>query len=396
MNLYIDDKKASIKDVLARLNIKENQIPKSKLRCFERLGVRNNDGLLKKDIQSGKAIMPAGYGIKCSFNALDKDGENVKITFAENAKTVTEKGGGTRIKYNPVTLLLPRAELNISADENVKHVFLSIHPEHAGSPLNIGKSNPKVAFRFKDTNARAKEENAKEDAFVEASVILRELSKDSRRTLAKGYSEPNIDEMEDDEVLSILRRKLKQDPEQFMLDINNKQVAFNGVIQNAFDKSIITHKDNGNQRVYYIADKEFARGLSSLGDVNNVKDVVLSDPDYYMPLILNGVKDAVNDSKLKNPAMNKYMDGFGAKSTSDSIIEEEKDVKLISDADRDKILQQEDREKKVLSWNALDLSDPAIHHTTRKAIILSHENGEMKRICDKNGIEYKPLKEVAA
>jgi len=359
MRLFFNDKPSSIEEICQFLSIKKSDIPVlNKVRTFKRLGFEG-----KRDVQTKKAIIPRGYGINNSIDVHLPDGNSGKITFAENVKT-ENVGGVSIINYTPLSTDLPGLELSIREDQKNLFFFLFIHPNNKQSPLNLGKPNPKLVYEFFDTEKEAREFERKEDELLDALTLLKGFGEKEVRQIAKGYKMDSVDSLSEAEVRRMLRAKLKENPAQFILNMEDNEIAIEGVIQDAIDRGVITERTVGMSKVWNLGDKELATSQIGSSPMPALRAEVESDLDLYFPLLQNGIGENIKASKLKTTEANKHFAGFKRSNNDayDPLNQEERGV--IQKA------KLEDYEaEKYRKWYGVDVNDPSTNANTRKAVI---------------------------
>ncbi len=374
MNLYIDDKKSTIKDISLLLGLKSHELPLSDSRpkTFERIGVKDQNGNYKIDPQSKKAIIPSGLSIPMTFDAQTPDGGVVKITYSARQSVVTNNGI-SRMKYDNKMMTLPKDQLMVSGNEKNLVFFLFISTKNLTSPLNIGKANPNCDYKYLDSEATARLLNEKEDILIEALSTFKSLGEAQIKTLAKGYKlSSNIDDLSIEEVKTLLRNKVKQDPAKFNLDIQSHEVALDGTIQDAIDKQIITSRNSTSGFTWILNGIDLVETPNNNNPIPSLRTVILGNMDEYFPMIKDGIQK-------RNVAASPKID---AKHFSDFIGDgnssfDAGDRKLIS-----QLTQEERRIVQLREWAKLDLNDPSIHHATKRAIENNKKDIEEQRQKD--------------
>lgn len=363
MRLYIDDKPSTIAEVCQLLSIKQSSIPTHlKVKKFERLGVKG-----KIDPQSKKPIVPRGHGIPCSINVTGADGSVVKITYSENARPET-RNGVNRLKHTPLTLMLPGFSLAVKDEEKVKFFYLFIHTYNKQSPLNFGKSNPNIVYEFLDTEFAAKEEQKKEDILYDAIAILKGLDDSAALQIAKGYElSPIINDLSTAEVRQLLREKMKKNPAQFIIDLEDNEVALKGIIQHAIDSGVIVVEENGLTRNWSVNGQRICQTQKGNNEIAALTAEIEADLDLFMPLIQGGVQAKDGASKLKKPEASKYFNQF--KNIGDSEILAPALINSSGDTRTPgQIKMAEERIGKLRYWYSLDINSADMNANTRKAL----------------------------
>lgn len=354
MALYIDDKKASIDDVCKVLGINKREIPfHIKSKNFDLLqGV-------KRDPQSKKNIIPRGTGILASFDYTLKNGESLKITYAETARQEL-RGGVSRTKYAPRHLMINGLTLSLKDNEDVKFFYLFIHPWNGSSPLNLGKQNPRIVYDFRDTEKKAKADEIKQDELIDALIRLRDLGDTEVRQIAKGYKMDGIDDISTAEVRALLRAKATEKPAQFVVDLDNNEIALIGIVKDAIDKRIITSTTEGLGKVWVLDDRQILTTKSGSDEISLLVAEIESDLETYFPLISNGISNVEREKKLKKPENSRFFDAFKGK--SDTIdIQDRKDFNEAKSADAEI--------EKLRSYYTMNPNDPGLHQGVKRAII---------------------------
>lgn len=362
MRLFIDDKPATIEEVCKIVGIRANEFPShAKSKSFERLGFKN-----KRDVQTGKPIVPRGHGIPCSINLNNKHtGEVHKITYSENAKQEV-KFGVSRIKHTPVTIMLPGTTLSLREDERVKFFFLYIHPYNTSSPLNIGKSNPSCIYEFNDTEKAAKAAEKAEDMLLDALILIKELGDNEVRQIAKGYKMDQVDDLSIAEVRALLRAKAKLDPAQFVLNMEHNEIALIGIIKDAMDKGVIKRSVSGTEVSLTIGDRKICSVNQGVDEVASLRYSIEKDLETYMPLLTSSIETVVEASVLTKPENNKYFDKFKKAPSNENV------SNALDQEDKQALAQQKIEDEKIAKYREyakLDVNEPGLHKAKQKAML---------------------------
>lgn len=361
MRLFIDDKTATIKEVCDLLSIRELDVPFShKTKTFERLGIKG-----MRDVQNNKPIIPRGHGIPCIIDITLKSGDVKRIIYSENQRQQT-RNGVTTMKHTPMNLELPGLELSVLEKEKNKFFFLYIHPYNKVSPLNMGKENPNCVYEFLDNEKGAKQEQQKEDLLLQALLRLKDLDDKAVLQIAKGYKEYGVDDLTPAEVRKLVRERLKKDPGQFILDLDNNEVALDGIIQDAIDNKVILVKESGLNNIYLIDEREICNIQKGVNEISAIRSIVESNPDVYMPLLLNGISTKQSASVLKKPEVNKYFDNF---KKSDYKAGEVTGLDASEAAELRNATREAEEVEKLRRWATQNLLDAALNTNTKKAIV---------------------------
>lgn len=363
MRLFLNDKPSNIAEICSLLQIKQTIIPSTaRVKSFKRLGIEG-----KRDPQTKKAIIPRGYGIPNSIDVYLSDGNSAKITYAENA-TTENIGGVAKVNYTPLSTMLPGLELSLKDDQKNLFFYLFIHTYNKQSPLNIGKPNPNVIYEFVDNEKAAREMESKEDELYEAITLLKGLGDKEIVQVAKGYKIEGIDQLSIAEVTRLLRAKIKSDPAQFILDMENNEVALEGIIKDAMDKGVISKRSTGTSTVWSIADKDLATTKDGSVPMAYIRAEIESDLEFYFPLLQKGVDANVKAAVLKTPNNAKFFADFKRK--------EDEGFSPLNTEEQKLIYQNKAEEMeadKMRKWYGVDVNDASVHALTRKAAINNAE-----------------------
>lgn len=375
MNLYIDDKKTTTSEIMATLGLKHVTVPNpNRTRKFERLGVRDSNGNIKKDVQNGKPIMPASLSFKNSFDAPLPDGGYAKITYSPRQMPETINGT-TRIEYAEPSITIPKEHKLLNPSEKNLFFWMWLNTLDKASPLNTGSLNPKVEYNFVDEESNARNLNDKEDAIAEALYMLKNLEIAQVRQLAKGYNlSHNIDNITDAEVRNLLRVKVKSNPSEFTLDMNNNNIAFDGIIKDAIDKGVFQQRASVNGIMWTLDGEDLAESRDVANAFHKIRNAVEADMEECMPKVLSGIKNQTKKQTLTAPLNDKFFGGF---KTKEDVIFDKEDAKDITN-----YKNTEEHIAKLRKWAAMDPNDPKLHGNTKKALIDNAEDIEAQRQKD--------------
>lgn len=364
MRLFLNDKPASVDEICQLLKLKKTDIPfHIKSKNFKRLGFEG-----KRDVQTKKAVIPRGYGIPNSIDVYLPDGETAKITYAENVRQENVNGVAI-LQYTPLSTMLPGLELSLKEDQRNLFFYLFIHTYNKQSPLNIGKPNPNLVYEFVDTERAARELEIKEDELLDALNLLKSMGEKEVRQIAKGYKIFGVDDMAEVEVRRLLRAKLKENPSQFIINLDDNEIALEGVIQDAIDKGVINERTVGISKVWSIGDKDIATTQIGSLYMPALRVEVESNMELYFPLLQKGIGETIKAAVLKKPEYDRFFSGFKAKKEEVYSPLEAEDHAVIK-----QVYQEEAEAQKYRNWYAIDVNDTSIHAGTRKAVIKNADN----------------------
>ncbi len=192
------------------------------------------------------------------------------------------------------------------------------------------------------------------------------------KQIAKGFKITGVDDVSVAEVRQLLRAKLNLNPAQFILDLDNNEVALIGIVKDAMDKGIITSTTEGTSKVWILDGSQILVTKQGADELSSVVSEIESDLEKYFPLIEKGITSDEKSKKLAKPENAKFFDKFKSKAshTGDEILS----------ADERKALQEdrlkEEKLKQVRGWYGVDVTDPNLHSATKIAGLIPEDQAE--------------------
>lgn len=300
--LYVDDVNVGVKELYAVLDIDPKSIPGRLERIFE-----INPDRVRKD-EHGNDKTPRRLGLPTRFNVYSKkEGKVVTIRYAENT-TQTSRKGYVETIYKPAQLYINGREEMVSDD--IAYVFMYIHPDCFNSPFRPLDAG--FRYVFKDAEAAAKRDLLKDEQEIRAmSLILGDnaYSMTELRQIAKGMNVPSVDRLSDYEVKNELKKKAKENPNKFFDDARSNSIVFNGLIQDAVDKQIITLSTANGYKRWYFQNNEVCVIPSGANEMEALRKAIVEHMDY-IPEIITAIEGKSTENELDKPENQHYFEQY--------------------------------------------------------------------------------------
>ena len=277
MALYIDDVKVNKEQLLSALGLPARLIPSTRKKSFEVVYKRPDK------VNKGKWKFTRNVMTEPQFVAYSKEkGFNVRVRYATNVMPKVEAGVAIN-KYSPTYISLEFGEdgTRPMVDKNeMEFLFWFLHPSNLNSPLRASDAKSPAYYKFADPEGKSMEELQKEEWSINALQIIigeHRWHIDDLKRLAKGMHISGIDDMTDNEVRVALKKLAIKDPVTFKNRAEGSQVKFDGTIQDAIDKKILTIRSLNGLKRWYLKDEEVLPIPSGADPLIALKEHVVND-----------------------------------------------------------------------------------------------------------------------
>lgn len=342
--IYVDDVPVSVKELYEVLGIDHTSIPKKLQRIFE-----INPDRVRKD-EHGNEKTPRRMGVSTKFQTFSKlRGQNVQVRYAEEAKR-DNKNGYILTKYYPAQLWINGKEESISDD--LQYAFMYVHPDCFQSPTRIVGGT--FRYLFKDNEAIAMAELLRDEQEMRAmSMIIgsNALPLSQIKQIAKGMNISGVDLLTEGEIRTRLKKLAKENPNKFFDDATSNSVQFNGLLQDAVDKSIVKVISNNGFKRWYFYNEELCVINTGTNEMNALKEAVVQRMEL-IPQLQTALEGRTIESELEKPENQAYFNAFKVtgevtkNDVSTNIEKENKEIQeqLTFEADIKLLAEQEDTE----------------------------------------------------
>lgn len=253
----------------------------------------------KKMGQSSEISSPAGTRVPSYFNAK-WEGKTIEIRYAESINQ-TWRGEKLVDEYFPPKVMFEGEAMLLESSDPDKALYFFLHPLQETSPFR-DQVKEKWHWSFKDVAARSKKELDKFSAIRKAFNEVEKLSGEKLKIIAKGMGISGVESMEEIQVKAELSKKVQENAELFMQNLNKKEVMFRGLILNGIDRQLFKIKDTyGNKSWIWGAGKFNGSPIvdivsNSITPVETLITHILSNINFYYSEIMN-VTSALNATK---------------------------------------------------------------------------------------------------
>lgn len=200
--------------------------------------------------KNSRKSVPRSFSIEPFFNATDPNsGEQVFIRYfkSQAARTVSAV---SFVDYQPVELAFEHdAELKIM-DNKELWWFLYNHPRQVSSPF---RDHSKAAMFYLEDKAQEATDRAKisRRRAQAMQMIWTDLEENEVRDILKGYGQPKVDDLSEDQVRGFLEQRIKptagsnitKNLNDFLERAGGASMTIRAQIQDAIDLKIIIYND---------------------------------------------------------------------------------------------------------------------------------------------------------
>lgn len=302
MAIYLDDKVMNGKnDVLSYLKLESSVVPMARRKELEVLGGRyDKDG----NLRTSKSI----YGVAEYTVFVPLLGREVRVRLAKTQRPNKDKG----FDYAPKNIgIEPAEDGSVLITDELEFIFWYLRPMCLQSPFR--PRNGKAFYEFKDNEAKANAEAAREEKLIDAmSLIYGENRKTvtELKEIAKGLNISGVDDMSLQVVQSALAKQAKADPLTFYNSATSREIIFSGKIQSAIDLGVLEVKNINGMKRWYLSGEEILPLQHGVDDVKALKDFLSEKWYLYADSIQGGLEGRNLTSNLNTPENDAF---FGAK-----------------------------------------------------------------------------------
>jgi hypothetical protein len=301
-NLYLDDVEVSVKQIYELLGIDKNTVPNTVEKEFE-----VHTRFIHKDNLGNIKTPQVGIQTSCKVWS-EKKGMYSKLRIAE---TVTETGvGENKVKvYKPGQLYIKNRFKSATSEQEFIYMFLM--PDCEQSPFRDTEKMARYVFKNNETIATSAVEYERRRARAIGVVTGdNSLTINQLRQIAKGMNIDNVSRLSDDEVKSALISIAIKNPNKFFDDCRNKDVIFNGIVQDAIDMKLITQDTSDGVRRWKFEGEEIVIVTGGADSLKTLRDTLAERALEMIPRLKDAISGRTAKQFLQDPQLDKLFDDF--------------------------------------------------------------------------------------
>lgn len=194
--------------------------------------------------------VPRSFSIEPFYNVTARSGEQAYFRYfkAQTPKTVN---GVSFVDFQPVEIAFEQdAELRVMKDKELWW-FLFNHPRQINSPFRDEAKPPMFYLEDKAQEADDKAKISRLRAKA-LEMIWSNLKKEEVKVILKGYGQPNVDELSENQIKGMLEQRIKSPKglDDFIERTGGASMTIRAQVQDAIDLKIIVYDDKGRSWNY--------------------------------------------------------------------------------------------------------------------------------------------------
>jgi hypothetical protein len=335
MPLFIDDTPISKKDLLVMYGLSESVIPKNHKKQL--LTLAPNLYTIDPDPENnGRIIKPDSFNLKPYYTLSSKNSGSHFLRYSKSNYR-TPKG-----EMIFATKILTYKEVTFTIQDEDEFIWFFLHPEFfKESPFREEGMGYTYQVLNLQANAAEKNETIKKKTEAANFIYSENQSILELRKLLKGFGVGSVDELSNEEVQNRLYSIADYSPYDFLNKIKNKSVQFDGTIQDAIDKGIITQKNSNGIIIWKLNNREICGVPQGAEPFRFLKDQVLMKMEELWQEIINSLNNVNQESILESSAMDKYFKEVKIPESSTLVPEASKGIsKVEADKNHDKTIKR--------------------------------------------------------
>lgn len=302
-DFYVDDVKMGQEELLTALGIDRSFIPQNRQKDFE-----INPDKVTKD-SNGNPIVPPRLGVSTRFKAWSKaSGSYLDVRIA-TSKEKENDSPNARTIYKPHQVWFEGRYK--SGTDPQEFIWLLINPDNEDSPFR--KEGSRWRYRFVNAEKSATNKIKMIELTTKATALIvgeHALTISQLRQIAKGMNLGNVNDLTGDQVRELLLDKIAINPIKFYEDCKDRNVLFNGKIQDAIDNGVLNINTESGLRRWFFQNEELTIIPSSSDSVKIVRDYVAERIHDLYPKIVYALENKSSNQVLNDKSTDVYFDEF--------------------------------------------------------------------------------------